>query len=124
MGAVVVVVDGAEVVVVEVSAGSGSEVGEVVVVVAVVGAVVEVSRKVVVLVVGADAMGASGSSLGNGVGESVWTGSASNDSVLLTAIVVGGSIAVGVSVTWSRTLLTAAEAMSTAATVTASQMSG
>ena len=43
---------------------------------------------------------------------------------LNVALVVGGSIAVGVSVTWSRTLLTAADAMSTAVTVTASQMSG
>lgn len=53
-----------------------------------------------------------------------WMGSATSWSVLLIAIVVGGSIAVGVSVTWSRTLLTAADAMSTAVTVTASQMSG
>ena len=78
----------------------------------------------VVVVAGDDVVVTLDPSVVVGVDGSGWTGSATSCSVLLMAIVVGGSIAVGVSVTWSRTLLTAADAMSTAATVTASQISG
>ena len=106
------------VVVVVVPLGSGSESSGAVVV------VVWVSIATIVLVVVDEAVGPVGSPVDSGTDVSDWTGSGSNSSVLLIAIVVGGSIGVGVSVTWSRTLLTAAEAMSTAANVTASQMSG
>ena len=91
----------------------------------VVGTVVEVSGGADVVVVGAVAVEVVDSSMAPDAADEGSTGSATSCSMLLIAIVVvGGSIAVGVSVTWSRTLLTAAEAMSTAATVTASQMSG
>lgn len=123
-GTLVVVVVWAEVVVVAGAAstgsGSGSEAGGAVVVWTVVG----VSDDVVVVVAGVEVVEAVESSMGAGAIEVGSTGSTTKCSVLLIAIVVGGSIAVGVSVTWSRTLLTAAEAMSTAVTVTTSQMSG
>jgi hypothetical protein len=74
-----------------------------------------------VVVVGAAVVGLLDPSMY--AGDAGWVRSGICCSVRSGAIVVGGSMAVGVSVTWSRTLLTAADAMNTAVRVTASQMS-